>query len=266
MAQVGTGNMDDETGAPSSLLCVHCGETFRVSFLFPRMRCPHCGTIGYPDRAGLSLLPVGWECPSCGDWNDGLCNFCLSCGAGLPSRCLRCESPVYTSVCSHCGSHQAYLLRLKALETERESRPLVIPAPPPARPEEAPPVGANIPEPPPAVHTARPPRRQRAARRRGYRGGGCWGWLWILAGVVLLLWNLSPDLVGMFRSGELLAYLPDLIPVPVLPQGWQNIPLLSPLLESDPRYLYFFASLALGLALLPVLMILIRRFVRRLFP
>jgi hypothetical protein len=62
---------------------------------------------------------VGWDCLNCGTRNSGTTNFCLECGTGLASRCLKCEFPVYTSICHRCGSHQEALLRLRSIEADR---------------------------------------------------------------------------------------------------------------------------------------------------
>ena len=111
---------NDWQGEPySTLVCLACGAQFDTPVHQPRIRCPECGEIGYSDRAGRNLVSTGWDCLSCGARNDGLKNFCLECGAGLTSRCLKCEAPVYTSICQRCGSHQEALIRLKSIEAER---------------------------------------------------------------------------------------------------------------------------------------------------
>jgi hypothetical protein len=108
-------------GPPNShmLLCVACGSRFEASPQQPRVRCPICGTVGYPDRAGRNLVSTAWECLACGTRNPETTNFCLECSAGLASRCLRCEFPVYTSICHRCGSPQDKLLRMYVIEQER---------------------------------------------------------------------------------------------------------------------------------------------------
>jgi hypothetical protein len=92
------------------------------------MRCPACGGLGYPDRAKQNLITLSWTCASCGTANDGQYNFCLECGAGLASRCLRCEAPVYSAICLKCGTHQARAERFEAEQRYRrdstEPRPL----------------------------------------------------------------------------------------------------------------------------------------------
>jgi hypothetical protein len=104
---------------PVSLTCRSCGGQVELPFWEPQARCPHCNTLGYPDRALRNLLPLGWDCPTCGATNDGRVNFCLSCGAGLASRCQRCEAPVYGSICLQCGEHQARPRQLQKSQSER---------------------------------------------------------------------------------------------------------------------------------------------------
>lgn len=101
------------------LNCMACGSAVAAKRLAPLMRCPACGVLGYPDRAGQHLITLAWVCPSCDASNDGLHNFCLGCGAGLTSRCIRCSSPVYGALCLACGTHQA---RTQVFEDERHYR------------------------------------------------------------------------------------------------------------------------------------------------
>jgi hypothetical protein len=110
---------DWQSGYISTLLCIACGSQFEASVQQPRLRCPFCETVGYPDRAGRNLVSTAWECLECGANNPETTNFCLECSAGLTSRCLRCESPVYTSICHNCGSQQDKLLRMQTIAQER---------------------------------------------------------------------------------------------------------------------------------------------------
>src|SRR5687768_11430523 len=89
----------DGAGSMHRLMCLACAEPFDAPIHKPRLRCPSCSAIGYPDKAGRNMVTVGWECFQCGAWNTGRTNFCMECSAGLTSRCLKCEAPVYTSVC-----------------------------------------------------------------------------------------------------------------------------------------------------------------------
>ncbi|MGF1507050.1 MAG: hypothetical protein ACFB51_18240 [Anaerolineae bacterium] len=100
-----------EKSAAAPVMCMSCGQSFSADLWLPWMRCPHCDTIGYPDHAGFHLMPLNWLCQECGHDNDGLTNFCVNCGAGLVSRCTRCESPVYAASCTVCGTLQQPILQ-----------------------------------------------------------------------------------------------------------------------------------------------------------
>jgi len=101
------------------LICATCGQQFEINEWQPSLCCPACKTIGYPDRASIHLLAQAWDCDQCGTTNSGLQNFCMACGTGLASRCLRCEHPVYNARCSQCGTHQAHLQRYQNTQAER---------------------------------------------------------------------------------------------------------------------------------------------------
>lgn|SRR5574341_354862 len=113
--------MDEVPTATSihlQLICANCGAAFE-SVERPLMRCPACQQVGNPDRVGRHFLASGWVCKQCGESNDGLTNFCLSCGTGLASRCLRCEGPVYKATCDQCGAHQERARRYASAEQRR---------------------------------------------------------------------------------------------------------------------------------------------------
>lgn len=107
--------------ATGQIICMACGNLFAVSSWRPRLRCPACNALGYPDRAQMHLLPLQWECAHCHAINSGKTNFCLSCANGLASRCHRCEAPVYSVVCTLCGHNQASLLQTAQIEEQREA-------------------------------------------------------------------------------------------------------------------------------------------------
>src|SRR5687768_11308788 len=60
----------------SRLHCVACGSHFEASTQQPRVRCPDCDTVGYPDRAGRNLVSTDWDCLDCGTRNPEITNFC----------------------------------------------------------------------------------------------------------------------------------------------------------------------------------------------
>ncbi len=252
-----TGSRTGRAGRAPALICAHCGHQFEAATWQPRLRCPQCHTLGYPDRAGRYLLPVGWECAACGAANDGLANFCTHCGAGLASRCLRCETPVYSAVCPACGTHQARAQHLEAAAARREKAALL----PGERPPDSPAVAGWRP-------LARPVTRQwlhnRALRR--------WAWR---AGVLLAL------VVGIAVGREVLAGIASSIAACLA--GWLGVAWaqLGGLLSwwqafraslahlpgpSEPEYAYLFATVIFQIALLPVLIYLLGRVIRRLLP
>ena len=77
---------DEWVESGRTLLCLACADPFEAPINRPRLRCPSCSAIGYPDKAGRNLVSVGWECLQCGAWNTGRTNFCMQCSAGLTSR------------------------------------------------------------------------------------------------------------------------------------------------------------------------------------
>ncbi len=100
--------------------CTNCQHLFSEERWQPRLRCPNCDVLGYPDRAGLNLLPLQWECPSCQAENRGTTNFCRNCSTGLATRCVSCEAPIYSVACTHCGTHQAQALTISRVEADRQ--------------------------------------------------------------------------------------------------------------------------------------------------
>ncbi|MBN1313378.1 MAG: zinc ribbon domain-containing protein [Anaerolineae bacterium] len=236
----------------------------------PRLRCPHCRMLGYPDRAMNNLLPLGWECPACGAENAVTTNFCVSCGAGLASRCLRCEHPVYTAICPHCGAHQAAMLRYHTAHERRITwDPIVRAYIQEQQIEER---AAQTPSAAsPAQDTKAPIRiQQKRLRPSLFRVIG--GLAFIILGVYLL------EQQGITLFSQLLQSIASSISLPAWMVGIGNqiqawwaalIPALAQvasLSNEDPRYVYLFATVVIGMAVLPLLFYLIERLARRIFP
>ncbi|GAB4467895.1 MAG: hypothetical protein Kow00124_01410 [Anaerolineae bacterium] len=167
-----------------NLVCAACGHRLEAAGWYPRLRCPHCGAPGRPDRSGQHLLPLGWECDTCGSHNEGLACFCLSCGSGLASRCSRCGFPVYTAICGKCGTHQAHLRHIQHIQQQRAAQRRAI---------------TTLQGEGPARHAAISPTPDRATRR-GSLLRWSWGWLYIILGAALLAATL---LVGLIRAAGL---------------------------------------------------------------
>jgi hypothetical protein len=217
--------------ASAEVHCMACDHTFAASLWQPRMCCPHCEVVGYPDQAGYNLIPLTWLCPQCEHENKGMTNFCLNCGEGQTTRCLRCEAPVYTTACTHCGTIQEPLLRRKRLRAQHEQRfhPIrshvlaqqarLDPTPPPnsnpadvvtewrpislePAPEEVTPPEEAAP-PAPAPKTAATPAAAKPAKpQRKKRSWGDVGWgglFWIAVGLTALFWD---DISGFFEEGN----------------------------------------------------------------
>lgn len=261
------------TLAPLNLTCQVCGQEVSLPFWQPLARCPRCHALGYPDRARRNLLRLGWECPACGAANDGLVNFCLACGAGLTSRCLRCEAPVYGTICLHCGEHQA---RLRQLQTQQTQRADWIPVQRAriqeqrARLEELKAEAQRLP-PATAGAEARPARSERRSRNR--RRGGLWrmgwGWMFLVWGVIMLVRQAASQAASVTA--------PTAAQVGGQPAGWTGlegwwqgfvpslarIPTLTP---QDPAYAFLFGAGLLGLIALLFGAYIIDRVIRRLFP
>jgi hypothetical protein len=281
----------DTRGAASrTITCVRCGGQIRADWLAPRMCCPHCGAIGFPDRAGHNLLTLDWDCPACGAPNDGRTNFCMNCGAGLSSRCLRCEAAVYTAVCGQCGAHQAHELTFREVEEQRTEWLAMVQA----QRAEAERLAAEARR-QQQMHNPdygvtewrtidqgwREVAGQRAARyqpRRSRRGKAL-ALLMILVGAG---WLIS-QLVSLLPPGTIDAWLRaagDAImtawdwAVAMTPAVWTWVnqwwaaftERLQTLERNDPEYAYLFGTLVFGLALLPVGLYLIGRLLRRWFP
>jgi hypothetical protein len=257
-----------------SLTCSHCGEVFSAPVLHPRLCCPGCGLIGYADRAGMYLLPISWDCPDCGEVNNGLTNFCVNCGSGLPSRCLGCEAPVYKAICDRCGTHQAHAQRFQVVEAERATWVPIVQAH--IRERRAQEKAATDPyhrrvmegvEWRPIVQPPEPQRPLPQPAPSTRRRASWWGWLWIVTGIFFLLLKIYPDLEVAYRQGR----FPWAEGIVAWVASWvafiqRSLLGIAPPNADDPRYVYLFASLIIGLALLPVLFFLINRLVDRLFP
>ena len=272
------------------LTCSNCGGVFEVAVWQPRLCCPHCGMIGYPDRAGFNLLSAGWECPSCGAPNNGMLPFCIACGAGLASRCLRCEAPVYSAMCPHCGAHQARLRRLQLTMSQRDSwRPVLIArlsqeqAHREGQPFHDPSYGVagwqaidqRAPEPAAQTDLGRLPRRTRIYTWGGWllMAGGA-AWLWFGPVGAKLREKAAAGKLGPWRETFQL-WLDEAVGLAGsiwlwIKSQWDYLaPIfteMGQLQPDDPRYAYVFATATFGLALLPILLYAIARFVRRLFP
>lgn len=269
-------------GGPISLTCASCGGKVELPFWQPRARCPHCDSIGYPDRALRNLLPMGWDCPACGAHNDGQANFCLTCGEGLASRCPRCEAPVYGPICLRCGEHQARAIHLskgqservewlpvqreridkqaahlRSLEGAEQAAPEPVLPPRPAQPETK------------AERKARERAERRAQRAQRSQGGGFswWNIMIILGG----LWMISSWFGG--RSGpQSAAAAPAQVAGAMQSlQGWASAALpslgqIGTLKSDDPRYAYVFGILLVGVIAVPFGLYLVERLIKRLFP
>jgi hypothetical protein len=275
-------DIDRQTETPAAayrglvpLACATCGELVEAPLHGGWVRCLTCGALGHPDRAGRNLLPVGWDCPTCGGRNDGLTNFCVWCGAGLPSRCLHCEGPVYSAVCHRCGSHQGRLLRLMTVEAQRaEWVPILQSYANPAsrsQPKISRPTAAGS----SAERRTEERERRRADREARHQAmqtqrrpaSGSWGWglVWIGAGAILLVWQFRAQLSPIISQ---VRFSPQLRQgVDALQTWWIGLlPSIGSLATDSPQYAIFFASVVFGIAMLPVALYAINRLLHRLFP
>ena len=273
------------TGARAiSLRCAGCGHSVEMAFWQPVVRCPHCQHLVYPDRSLRNLLPLGWDCPECHQANDQLTNFCVHCGAGLASRCLQCEAPVTGPVCLRCGEHQAHLRQLQRrtadratwlpIQQERVQAQMAYGSQQTRIQEEAARAAAQPPL--DARTTRRQERAQRRAERRSRRRGGLgWGWRWwLVAGGIYFMAQRMGGLQGFFNS----ITTPATSAPPALPadfwnvlQGWwtalpATVNSVQTLKPDDPGYSVLFAAIMIGLASLPLMLYVIDRTVKRLFP
>jgi len=267
--------------------CIACGGLTPGSHQ-PRIRCQECGTVGYVDRASRNLVPVSWDCLHCGTRNDGSTNFCLTCSHAMTAFCLRCEFPVYTSVCGRCGSHQDALVRMHSLEQERavwmplrqshleSQQPVYEEAPPiapPARIEEIPqpvakPVaGPSIAPTPPRAAVQPTPQSSRRRRSRRYRGSQFgWAIMWILGGLVMISRRFGGGTLGQITTNAL--QFPPIAALDHYSVVWLKI---ASALMSSPQavdtassgYAIFFAVTIFGVAVLPLVTYVLYRFLRR---
>lgn len=170
-----------------AITCTACGAAFDATSSIPLMRCPACGVAGYTDRSRQYLTTLSWTCATCGASNEGFYNFCLGCGAGLTSRCLRCEMPVYGALCLNCGMHQARAWRFGAERRYRQDSSTPRPVVPPKRDVR--------PEPASALNWRELDKRwRRAARQRARQWRGQQrGWLvWLaLLAMMAVVWELA---------------------------------------------------------------------------
>lgn len=240
----------------------------------PRLRCPHCRMLGYPDRAMHNLLPLGWDCPSCGAPNAASTNFCVTCGTGLTSRCLRCESPIYTAVCPHCGAHQAAMLRYQIAQTRRVIwEPIVRARIQEQQVQEQ--AAQAIPVLPPEPETdSTPPARQVPSRPRRRSGSRAIGGIMLIA---LGFYMLEQQ--GVISFSQLFQSIASGITLPAwMVSLWSQaqaavtstLNQLAALSTEDPRYFVMFATVVFGLAFSVLFYLLFKyifdRITRRLFP
>ncbi len=279
----------DIGGIPTGMTCANCGGRIDVDSWQPRIRCPHCGTLGYPDRSGRNLLPLNWTCKSCNAQNDGSTNFCMSCGSGLASRCPRCEQPVYSAVCNSCGAHLGHLLRLESVEAQREEWvPILRERVRQQKAQEE--LEANRRYNPTygvaewrtidrQMREAAHQRQQKFADQRAgkrARRRRFWGIVGVLGGLTWLIVDnyelIVPVVGGWFAALQAWytsAVQPGLETALIWLDGWWSSFTVSfgqPFGPQDPEYVYVFASIIFGAALIPVLIALLGRLVRRLFP
>jgi len=262
---------------PLSLTCASCGGKVELPFWQPQARCPFCNALGFPDRALRNLLPLGWTCPACGAANDGRTNFCLSCGAGLATRCHRCEAPVYGSVCMQCGEHQARPRQLQKSQSERVEwlpvqRERIEKQVAHLRSLEDNPAPAEPTLPPrPAPVTRKEARQQAKADRRARKqsGGGpnLFMILMVFGGLYLLVRDSGPVVSGVGSP----------VAAPTLSGTWSafqswlggiapSLAHLATLKQDDPQYAYLFAIVLVGVIALPFGLFLIDRLIKRIFP
>jgi hypothetical protein len=256
-----SGRQDTEVAAPPMLVCARCGGGFSMWLWQPRLRCPHCRTLGYPDRAMHNLLPLGWDCPACGAENDVSTNFCVVCGTGLTSRCLRCERPVYTAICPHCGAHQAAMLQYQTAQERRVTwEPIVRARIQEQQSEEQAVLSAVHPSPTgtiaeETVHVKETTRHRPSSMRIA---GGL---ILILTGAYLLIRSFPQ----IFQNITLPVWVSSTLSQ--LQMWWNtNAPLLQSLTPDDQRYLAIFTTVVIGLSSIPFWTYLIQRLARRLFP
>lgn len=174
------------------LTCMACGHIIDAVKRFPLMRCSACGALGYPDRADRHLTTLSWTCSSCGASNNGLHNFCLECGAGLTSRCLRCEAPVYSAICLNCGAHQARTWRFETEQRYRQDSSTPRPLTPQERAERAEMINVS-------GWRELDKRWRRATRRRARRWRGRQR-AWLLWLVLLFMMPVVWELVGLWPT------------------------------------------------------------------
>jgi hypothetical protein len=279
----------DIDGIPTGMICANCGGQIDVDSWQPRIRCPHCETLGYPDRSGRNLLPLSWTCKSCNAQNDGSANFCMTCGSGLASRCPRCEQPVYSAVCNSCGAHLSHLLRLESVEARREEWVPILRErvrQQKAREEleanrrynptygvaEWRTIDRQMRE---AAHQRQQKfadqRAGKRARRRQFWGivGVLGGLTWLIADNYELIAPIVGGWIAALQAWYTSAVQPGLETALVWLGVWWDSFAASfgqPFGPQDPEYVYVFASIIFGAALIPVLIVLLGRLVRRLFP
>jgi len=268
--QVAIDQQPTETEAPPVLICAHCGGGFGMWLWQPRLRCPHCRMLGYPDRAMHNLLPLGWECPACGAENAVATNFCVSCGTGLTSRCLRCESPVYTAICLNCGAHQATLLRYQTAHAQRITWEPIIRARIQEQQLEEQEAQASPPETP--KQTAKSAGQAPSRRRRPSLFRLIGGLAFIVLGFYLLKQQGIDLFSPLLQSAAAGITLPSwMIGIGSQIQAWwaaftPTLNQIANLSKDDPRYVYLFATVVFGIPILFLLFYLIDRLARRIFP
>ena len=243
---------------PPHIQCARCGMRFAYDPDAPRIRCPECKLLGRADASGRNLLGVGWDCLNCGAACEGDTNFCPTCAAGLPSRCLNCEHPVYTAICHNCGTHQAQMLHFQEREAERVVWMQL-------REEQSRQAELDIleDEDEPDITAARSAQPSRVVQsigrpRLGFkRGRLIWGLTFMATGLLLVTSQVRPDVFA--NIGTLLNYLFSEASI------WVNtqIAYVQTLDPQSPDYAYIFAGTLFVIAAVPVLLFVLYRLARR---
>src|SRR5574341_16653 len=253
-----------EQEATNLMTCVECGFRLESPTNWMWLRCPSCGTLGYPDRARQHLLSLDWNCLSCGAHNSGLVNFCTNCGTGLASRCLRCEAPIYTAVCPHCGSHQERLLRLQRVEEQRATwTPILLTQLEESRQPLAPDIGGCS-----LIRSERRQLRKFAHQWSNLARIPGWGLIWVIVGLLMLAWQFRGGLVYEISNISPQIQVSQLAQLRDSAAAWWSSFLftLDNLSTDSQEYSYLFASAVFGLAVIPILLYFLHRILRRLFP
>jgi RNA polymerase subunit RPABC4/transcription elongation factor Spt4 len=90
-----------------SMKCPSCGSPDLRKISLNEFVCENCHTTSkFSEDKKYLIIQKGFQCPSCGFFNDDDVRFCGECGNPILKRCLQCDTEVKINLkyCPNCGN------------------------------------------------------------------------------------------------------------------------------------------------------------------